>query len=126
MKRKLNNIGSKKRHRFRAEFVRYGEKDGWWFGNNVTMLLRNICLVPGGEDVADHLWINWTSGFQRLGNLEAGDLLEFDARAIKVTEGYRGGDFLLQDEKPLRTVWKLSHPSRIEKVVQSPRNSAKS
>lgn len=116
MKRKLNNIGPKKRHRFRGEFIRFGEKDGWWSGNNVTVLLRNICLVPGEDQVADDLWFSWTSGFQRLGDLEAGDLVEFDARAIKVVKGYRGDDFLLQEEKPPRTAWMLSRPTRIEKV----------
>lgn len=120
MKKKLNNIGSKKRHRFRGEFVRYGEKDGWWSGNNVTVLLMNITLLLGGEHVADHLWFHWTVGFQRLGNLEAGDLIEFDARAIKAKQGYQGDDLLLQNEKPLRILWMLSHPSRIEKVGQSP------
>jgi hypothetical protein len=116
MRKKLTNIGPKQRHRFRGEFVRYGEKEGWWSGNNVTVLLKNVCLLPGGESVADHLSFNWTGGFQRLGNLDAGDLIEFDARAIKTMKGYRGSDFLLQDENPPRMVWKLSHPSRIEKV----------
>lgn len=117
MKKKLNNIGPKKRHRFLGEFILYGVKDGWWSGNNVTVLLRDITLLPGGEHVADHLWFNWTSGFQRLGNLEAGDLIEFDARAIKTVTGYRGDDMLLQAENPPRTIWKLSHPSKIEKVA---------
>jgi len=115
MGRKLNNIGSKQRHRFRGEFVRYGERDASWAGNNVTVLLRNICLVPGEEQVAHHLWFNWTTGFQRLGNLIAGDLVEFDARAIKSEEGYRGDDLLHQMENPPRMVWKLSHPTKIEK-----------
>jgi hypothetical protein len=119
MKKKLNNIGPKKRHRFRGEFVRYGQRDGWWSGNNVTVLLRNICLAPEGEEVAEHLWFNWTGGFQRLGNLEAGDLIEFDARASRVVKGYRGGDFLLQAENSPRTVWKLSHPSRVVKIGQA-------
>ena len=117
MKKRLNNIGPMQRHRFQGEFVRYGERDGWWSGNNVTVLLRNIRLVPGGEGVADHLWFNWTGGFQRLGNLEAGDLIEFDARAIKTVTGYRGDDILLRAENPPRTTWKLSHPSRIVKVA---------
>jgi hypothetical protein len=116
MKKRLNNIGPKQRHRFRGEFVRYGERDGWWSGNNVTVLLRNIRLVPGGEEIADHLWFNWTAGFQRLGNLEAGDLIEFDARAIKTATGYRGDDMLLRAENPPRTIWKRSHPSRIVKL----------
>lgn len=119
-KKKLNNIGPKKRHRFRGEFIRYGVKDGWWSGNNATVLLRNITILPGGEQVADYLWFNWTGGFQRLGNLEAGDLIEFDARALRAIKGYRDGDQLLQEENPPRMVWKLSHPSRIEKIVLSP------
>ena len=115
MKKRLTNIGPKKRHRFRGEFVRYGEKDGRWSGNNVTVLLKNITLLPGGERVADHLWFNWTGGFQRLGDLQAGDLVEFDARAIRSEEGYLGDDLLLQIENPPRMVWKLSHPTKIEK-----------
>lgn len=47
MKKRLNNIGPKNRHRFRGEFVRYGERDGWWSGNNVTVMLRDIRLFRG-------------------------------------------------------------------------------
>jgi hypothetical protein len=116
MPRRLNNIGPKRRHRFRGEFVRFGSKPGW-AGTDVTVLLRRICLVPEVEQVADHLWFNWTRGFQRLGDLVAGDLIEFDARAVKYEKGYRGPDLVRQSENPPRTGWKLSHPSRIEKVA---------
>ena len=93
------------RKRFRGTFVRYGSKWAWdGSGLVTTLLLRDITDVASGRVVADHLWFNLTKGFEALGDLWRGDVIEFDARVKRYSKGYAG----------LREVdYKLSHPTKI-------------
>lgn len=116
MRQRLQTLDPNRRYRFRAEFVRYGVKPGWK-GATATVLVRRVRLVATGNTVAAHLWLNWTKGFEALGDLTYGDRIEFDARAVLPETGYRGRDFLRRAENLHRTVWTLTHPSRVRRVV---------
>ncbi len=115
MRRRLHTLDPDRRYRFRAEFVRYGGKPGWK-GETVTVLVRRVRLADTGNPLADHLWLNWTKGFEALGELAHGDRIEFDARVVQREAGYRGRDFLRRVENPHRTVWTLTQPSRVQRV----------
>jgi hypothetical protein len=111
----LHTLDIDRRYRFRAEFVRYGGKPGWK-GATVTVLVRRVRLADTGNTVAAHLWLNCTKGFDALGDLAYGDRIEFDARVVRREAGYRGRDFLRRAENPHKTVWTLTHPSRVRRV----------
>ena len=103
MRQRLHELDPDRRHRFRAEFVRYGDKPGWK-GATVTVLVGRVRLVATGNTVAAHLWLNWTKGFEALGDLTHGDRIEFDDRVVRRETGYRGRDFLRRAENPHKNV----------------------
>jgi len=81
----------------------------------MTLLLRDVVMVETGEKATDHLWFNLTKGFEALGELNEGDVIEFDARVKSYQAGYRGRDIERELDNPPRTDYKLSHPTKIEK-----------
>src|SRR5262249_10438201 len=107
----LKKLCSKNRRRFRAKVVQLDDKPAW-SGTAVVIVLRNVRPVTTGERFANRVPFIWGTVFQRLGRLDAGDEIEFDARVVKRKTGYWGPDYLLRVENPPRTVWKLSYPSR--------------
>lgn len=117
MRRKFKKLGSKNRHHFWAEFVQLADKPAWK-GTVVVIVLRNVRLVTTGERIANRVCFTWGTVFQRLGRMEVGHEVEFDARVVKRKTGYRGPDYVLRAENPPRTVWKLSHPSRVRSVLR--------
>jgi hypothetical protein len=66
--------------------------------------------------VADHLWFNYTKGFQALGILVEGDVIEFYARVREYTKGYVNYREMI-DEREID--YKLSYPTKFRKVVGS-------
>ena len=111
MRKELRNIGTKDRHTFTAEFVRYGIKNGWT-GDVPTVLFKSIRL--GDKIVCDHLWFTCGKQFDSL-NLEIGDIVQFDARVDSYIKGYMGYRDDIYD-KPVEKDWKLSFPTKIRKI----------
>ena len=114
--RKRLQVMDGERTRFCGTFVRYGTKPGWRGNTEKTLLLRNIVELESGQRVTDHLWFNLTKGFQSLGELHEGDIIEFDARVKPYRAGYWGWDSDRAAENPPRWDYKLSHPTRIKRV----------
>lgn len=111
MREKLEKIGSEERHRFRGTFERFGEKKS--FGHvKKTVLLVDITDLDGNL-LTDHLWFNFTKGFEKV-SPRAGDILEFDARVTEYEKGYRG----YRDDVfcPLSWDYRLSNPTKIVKI----------
>ena len=110
MRKNLQKIGKKSRHRFQGTFSRYGSKSGY-YGPEKTILLTNI--TEEGTPVCDHLWFNATKGFQACDPQE-GDILEFDARVAEYTKGYFGH----RDDVyvPVQEDYKLSRPTKVVNV----------
>ena len=99
------------RLRFRAVFVRLG-----WADMKRTLLLSDVCLLESGEQVTDHLWFAYTVRWQALGDLVAGDVIEFDARVKAYKAGYRGWRLDAQMVNPSRIDYKLAWPTALVKV----------
>ena len=98
---------------FTGVFERQGIKNGWT-GPEKTILLLEI-KDEKGQVLCDHLWFNYTKGFQSLGNLAKGDIIQFDARAKTYIKGYRGWRDDVWD-KPVSQDWKLSFPTKLRKL----------
>ena len=104
------------RKRFRGVFERYGTKPNYHGFPEKTVLLKDVTEVGSRAVVTDHLWFSHTKGFQALGGLQPGDVVEFDARVKEYRAGYRGRKLDAMIENPPRTDFKLSHPTKIERV----------
>ena len=100
------------RKTFRGTFERSGSKQGW-HGTEITLLFKNI-TDDKGNIISDHLWFNYTKGFERLSPWKQGDVVQFDARVAGYTKGYNG--YREDICKPVEHDYKLSHPTRIIKM----------
>lgn len=112
MRKELKKINEERRT-FTGMFERFGIKNGFK-GPEKTILLISI-KDSENKIVAEHLWFNYTKGFQKLGELKEGDVIKFNARVKKYEKGYKGyRDDVLYS--PIKTDYKLSHPSKITKL----------
>jgi len=112
MRKALKKI-EEQRDLFRGVFSKYGSKTNYRGPSTETVLLVEI---RDGKNVlvCDHLWFNLTRGFEKLGTLRPGNLLQFEARVKKYKKGYvnrRAGI----DESNVD--YKLSHPTKITKML---------
>lgn len=120
---KLHRLGNTDRHHFLAYFVCTGYKT-YRSRYNPTLLLADVQLIDHPtrlQKVTDHLWFNYTKGFQQLGFLTDGDQIEFSARV----SGYYKGPFNRRQYD-----YKLTYPTRIRryhsnaKVLPIPQDNA--
>ena len=102
--KKINKI----RTTFTGTFERFGTKSGY-HGPETTVLIKGV-KDSNGKIVADHLWFNYTKGFEDA-NLSEGDTVQFDARVKMYEKGYKGRredvDSYIEDD------YKLSFPTKI-------------
>ena len=98
---------------FTGTFVRMGQKNGYK-GPVPTVLLKDVKNVEG-KVLTDHLWFNYTKGFQSLGELKEGDIVQFNARCKEYEKGYNG--YRADVYKPIEIDYKLSHPSKILRIM---------
>lgn len=100
--KKINN----ERATFTGTFERRCIKKGWKGKIESTVLFLDI--KDADENiVTDHLWINKTTGLTKIGMLNKGDVIQFDARVKPYTKGERG--FEVRD-------YKLSYPTKFSKL----------
>lgn len=100
------------RKKFNGVFSRLGKKAGFNGYSQETILLRNIFDMATNQLVADHVWFNFTKGFEKL-SLKEGVTIEFEARIKEYEKGYVNPRF---KTKTTTSDYKLSHPTRIKKV----------
>ncbi len=112
MREKMRHIENC-RQTFIGTFERFGEKTGYKGYPLKTVLLVAVQDTQGKE-VTDHLWFNFTKGFEGI-ELKKGDQVMFDARVKKYWKGYKGyrDD---ADLPPIEKDYKLSYPNKIRKV----------
>lgn len=104
------------RAEFRAEIARFGTKSGYKGSRPIpTVLLRNI-RDAGGKLVTDHLWFTVGKTLEDL-KLVEGDEITFQARVTDYIKGYRGYREDVYD-KPIETDYRLSHPTKVAKVMK--------
>lgn len=105
---KINNV----RNTFTGTFVRLGIKRGWKGSTLTTVLLTDI-KDSEGNVVSDHLWFNYTKGFESI-NLQENDIIQFEARVTEYLKGYCG--YREDVYKPIEWDYKLSYPTKIKKI----------
>ena len=111
MRKKLKII-NEIRKTFIGQFVRFGTKSGY-MGIERTILLKDIKDLEG-HIISNHLWFNYTKGFEKI-NLQENDVIKFDARVKEYERGYKG--YKEGIYKPIELDYKLSHPTKIEKIL---------
>ena len=115
MKReKLKELNGKRRT-FQGFFVRYGTKNNWYGFPVKTLLFKDITKGTG-KILTDHLWFNKTKGFEKLGKLNEGDLVQFNARIREYVKGHVNYRKMIDDKL---IDYHLSHPTKIKLVKKS-------
>lgn len=107
MRKQLQQLGKDERHTFTAIFDRTGFKKGYT-DYEPTLCLEHVKL--NGEEVTNHLWFNYGKSFAKLGELEQGDLIQFDARVSFYQKGYYLG--------PKSTDCKLERPTKVKLLTE--------
>ena len=104
MRQILKQIGRQERHQFKGTFVRTGVKS---YGEHYQpTLLRRDLFDQSNRLVTDHLWLNYTLGFLRLGELVKGDQVQFMARVTSYDKGPFGAR---------QHDYKLERPTRVQR-----------
>jgi hypothetical protein len=101
------------RKTFIGTFKRYGTKTNWHGFPEKTILLVDI-KDSSGKKVTDHIWFRMTKGFEKLGELQEEDVVQFDARVKEYVKGYFGYREEVQWERPIEQDYKLNNPSKIK------------
>ncbi len=114
-RKKLKFIGDNERHTFVGTFERYGSKKNYHGFPETTILLKNIKMKDTKEIITDHLWFNFTKGFRGLGNMETGELIQFNARVKPYVKGYQG--YREEIARGVSVDYKLSHPNKISRII---------
>jgi hypothetical protein len=101
------------RKKFKATFIRLGKKTNFKGYSEETILLKNVIDVETSQMVTDHIWFNFTKGFEKI-SLTEGMLIEFEARVKEYKKGYVNKGYNINNTK---TDYKLSHPTKIKKAL---------
>ena len=106
--KKINDV----RKKFQGVYQREGKKINWKGYSETTILLKDI-RDEEGKVVTDHLWFTMTKGFEALGTLNAGDVIEFEARVTDYRKGYVNRRI---NVKQRSVDYKLSRPTKLRGV----------
>lgn len=111
MRQALKTIGKEERHVFYGTFERYGTKTGY------KGMLKTVLLIDiKNEDkqvVTNHLWFNFTKGFEKL-NLQKGDKVKFNGRVQSYVKGYFGRR--MDVYAPIELDYQIKYPTKISIV----------
>jgi len=110
MRKQLKTL-DEERALFRGTFKKYGLKSGYKGASSETILLVSICN-DDGTLISDHLWFNMTKGFEKLGTLRTGDIIQFEARVKRYRKGYINRQAGIDQSS---FDYKLSHPAKIRR-----------
>jgi hypothetical protein len=102
-----------KRSRYRGTFVRYALQRP----DKGAILLRDIIHLQGGVVVLRHHWFARTKGMKPLGELHAGDEVEFNARLWVSSQAYRHQDERARLSPRGITAYYLTHPTKFARVT---------
>ena len=103
------------RKKFQGVYHREGRKTNWKGYSETTILLKDI-KDESGRIVTDHAWFALTRGFEDLGQLNAGDVIEFEARVTEYRKGYVNRRISV-DQRSVD--YKLSRPTKLRLVGRS-------
>jgi hypothetical protein len=109
----LKNI-EEVRKKFQGVYQREGKKINWKGYSEPTILLHRV-TDDTGKVMTDHLWFTKTKGFDALGPLTNGDIIEFEARVTSYRKGYVNRKIRVNE----RSVdYKLSRPTKMRVVTK--------
>ena len=114
MRQALKIIGNEERHMFYGTFSRYGIKNGYR-GTLKTVLLIDV-KNENKQLVTNHLWFNFTKGFEKL-NLQPGDKVKFFGRVKPYVKGYLGRK--TDVFAPIKFDYLINYPTRISIVERN-------
>ena len=117
MRKELANKEGERRS-FRANFVRFGSKQGYQGYKEETILFKNIIDISSGKLIADHIWFNLTKAFERL-KMSPGAQVTFDARIKEYHKGYVNKRYGIDTRKK---DYRLSHPTNVSIVTTTEGN----
>jgi len=86
-------------------------------GAGRTILLRAVRDL-NGKEFADHVWINYTAGFDIIGEFQRGDLVQFEATVSEYVRGYLGEKIEDRLKHPLQIDYRLKYPRKV-KLLQT-------
>ncbi len=117
MRTELQSLEGQK-SRFVATFERYGiYRSRGIVGRSI--LLRNLKTVKGGL-LADHIWINYTAGFDATGEFVRGDVVQFTAGVRSYSKGYFGQRIEDRFARKPGLDYQLMFPGNIVKLAGQP------
>lgn len=111
MRKKLKIIENE-RKLFVGIFERYGIKNNWHGYPEKTVLLTDI-KTKEGKLVSDHVWFSLTKGFQKLGELTKGEIIQFNARVKSYLKGYINEREFINNRE---IDYKLNNPSKVVRL----------
>lgn len=80
-----------------------------------TILLKNI-RDEQGNILADHVWINYTAGFDSVGVFRPGDVVKFTAQVSSYIKGYCGENIEGRLMNPIKWDYRLKYPRNVQKI----------
>ncbi|TAJ45569.1 hypothetical protein CUJ86_02255 [Methanofollis fontis] len=83
-----------------------------------TVLLRDL-RGPDGRPLADHIWINYTAGFDAAGTLRQGDVVQFTATVGEYVRGYLGPRIEDRLARPVRIDYRLKYPRNVRRIAEA-------
>jgi len=108
---------------FVATFVKYGT----YRSNGVvgrSILLQNLKTVSG-QLLSDHIWINYTAGFDAIGELFKGDKIRFTAIVKTYLKGYFGRNIDDRLKRETGLDYRLAFPRNVEIVAEAGQENSK-
>lgn len=106
----------------KVQFVASFEKYGIFRSKGIigrSILLRNLKTVRG-RLLADHIWINYTAGFDAAGEFARGDLVRFTAWVRSYCKGYFGQRIEDRLARKPGIDYRLAYPRNVEKITGMP------
>lgn len=103
----------------KSRFVATFEKYGTFRSRGIvgrSILLRNLKTVKG-RLLADHIWINYTAGFDALGEFLRGDVVQFTATVRPYLKGYCGQRIDDRFERKGGLDYRLTYPRNVERII---------
>lgn len=117
MRTKLQSLEGQK-SRFVAIFERYGTYRARGIVGR-SILLRNLKTVKG-RLLADHIWINYTAGFDATGEFVRGDVVQFTAGVRSYSKGYFGQRIEDRFAHKPGLDYRLTFPRNVVKLAGQP------
>lgn len=113
-RKNLKSLDNQKRYTFTGTFVRTGFKHTRNYRGveycQPTLMLKDVKIKNHGKFLADHLWLNYSKNFLKLGRLTQGNQIQFDGR-INIYEK----KYYMQHQ----TDYKISRPTKVQRIDNS-------